>query len=180
MSQLALWACAVGAVLMAVNLAMVLAPDPLRRLLLAFPRSRWPGWLLTTIDLGWVSWVVYHASLGSFDGLKPSLFLLTPLAFVLLVFFMDELLAPRALGGLLLLLANPILNAARWHPSPWHFVMTVLAYVWVVAGIVLVLSPFRFRQVAGFATRTDARCRIGGLIRMALGLLLLALGLTVF
>ncbi|MCX6997651.1 MAG: hypothetical protein NTV49_11335 [Kiritimatiellaeota bacterium] len=180
MSPLAVWACAVGAVMMAVNLAVVLAPGPLRRLLLAFPRSRGPAWLLTAVDLVWASWVVYHADLGRFDGLKPSLFLLTPLAFGLIVFFMDELLAPRALGGLLLLLANPVLNAARWHPSAWHFVMTVLAYAWVAAGIVLVLSPFRFRQAAGFATRTDARCRSGGLARLAFGLLLLVLGVIVF
>jgi len=180
MTPLAVWASVVGAFMMLANLAIVLAPGPMRRLLLAFPRSRWPAWLLTAVDLCWVSWVVYHASLGRFDGLKPSLFLLTPLAFFLLVFYMDELLAPRALGGLLLLLANPMLNAARCHPSAWHFVMTVLAYVWVVAGMVLVLSPFRFRQTAAFATRTDARCRLGGLGRVALGLLLLVLGLNVF
>jgi hypothetical protein len=181
MTPLAVWASAVGAIIMLANLAIVLAPGPLRRLLLAFPRSRWPAWLLTAVDLGWAGWVVYHASLGGWiEGLKPSLFLLTPLAFILIVLYMDELLAPRALGGLLLLLANPILNAARWHLSPWHFVMTVLAYVWVVMGIVLVLSPFRFRQIVEFATRTDARCRVGGLLRSAFGLLLLALGMTVF
>lgn len=165
---------------MAINAALVLAPGRMRRLALDFPRSRWPAWLLTAVDLCWAGWVVYHAELGRFNGLKPSLFLLTPLAIGLVAFFMDELLAPRALGGLLLLLANPILNAARWHPSPWHFVLTALAYVWVAAGIVLVLSPFRFRQVADFATRTPLRCRVGGLARLAFGALLLVLGLSVF
>ena len=58
--------------------------------------------------------------------------------------------------------------------------MTVLAYLWVIAGITLILSPYRFRKVAEFMTRTDQRTRVLGAARLALGLLVLSLGLFVY
>ena len=180
MSSLAITACVVGAIIILAHIPAVLAPDHFRRALLAFPRSRWPGWALTLFDLAWVSWVIYHASLGRFEFLKPWLYLAAPLSFFLIVFFMDELLAPRAFGGFLLLVANPVLIAARWHESNWRWVMAVIAYVWVIGGIMLVLSPYRFRQIAETASKTPLRCRVGGAVRLAVGVGLVILALTVY
>mgnify|MGYP003608693188 CR=1 FL=1 len=173
-------ACIVGIVIVIVHIPAVFAPNHFRRALLAVPRSRWPGWALTLVDLAWVSWVIYHASLGRFEFMKPWLYVAAPVSFLLIVFFMDELLAPRAFGGLLLLVANPVLNAARWHDSNWRWVMAFIAYVWVIGGIMLVLSPYRFRQIAEVASKTELRCRLGGALRMAVGTLLVILGLTVY
>lgn len=169
MSSLAIAAYAVGGALVLSGVFGLLAPDTLRRAARAFPRSRLPGWLLITLDLAWVSWIIHHAALGRFEPLKPALYVVAPLSLVAIVFLMDELLAPRALGGLLLLLANPVLNAARWHPSDWRLVMTVIAYVWAVAGMVFVLSPFRFRHLAEWATKTNARVRLLALVRLVVG-----------
>jgi len=180
MTMLATFACAIGGLLMAGNTVAVVAPDFFRRLLQDFPRSRMPAWILVAVDLFWVFWVMLHASLGWFDPWKWLLYPALPLAFFLIIFFMDELLAPRALGGLLLLVANPILTAARWPETPWRLVMTVLAYVWVVAGMVLVLSPYRFRHLVEFVNRTTVRTRLGGVARFLVGALLLFLGLKVY
>ncbi|MBP7830234.1 MAG: hypothetical protein KA248_09990 [Kiritimatiellae bacterium] len=173
-------ACALALVIMAINALCLLWPPAVRRAVAAFPRSRGPAWLLTALDLAWVAVIVLHAELGRFDWLKPYIYAAAPVAFFLIVIFMDELLAPRALGGLLLLLANPVIRAARWHESDWRWVVMVLAYAWAVAGIVLVLSPFYFRRVAEWANRTDGRCRFLGALRFGLGLLLLALALAVY
>lgn len=180
MTQLSVIACAVGIVIVVLNVPGVLAPGAFRRALGAFPRSWLPAWILTAFDLTWVCWVILHAELGRFEFLKPAVYFAGPISFFLIVIFMDELLAPRALGGLLLLIANPVLNAARWHDSPWRLVMTVLAYVWVVAGITLVLSPFRFRKVAAWMTATDARCRGLCLARAVAGAAILVLGLKLY
>ena len=85
-----------------------------------FSRNIPAAWILTALDVAWVAWIVFHASLGWFDPLKPALYILAPMSFLAMVFFMDELLAPRALGGLLLLLANPVLNSARWLETEWR------------------------------------------------------------
>lgn len=179
-STLALMACAIGLFVVALNIPCLLWPRAVRAAAAAFPRSRVPAWILTAVDLAWVTWIVLHAELGRFDWVKPYLYVAAPLSFFLVVFFMDELLAPRALGGLLLLLANPVIIAARWHESAWRLVMIGLAYVWAVAGIVLVLSPFYFRRVAEWATRSDPRCRLLGLLRAGFGAALIGLGLAVF
>ena len=180
MFSLAQIACAVGVLILLVNLPAALAPKSFMNAAKAFPRNAAAGWILTALDLFWVAWIVLHAHLGRFEFLKPAIYVAAPLSFFLIVVFMDELLAPRSLGGLLLLMANPVLIAARWHPSQWRLVMTVIAYVWVVAGIVLVLSPFRFRQIAGWANKTPERCRALGAARALFGACVLALGLWVY
>lgn len=180
MPPLSTIAVALGCFIMAVNLPAILAPAFFRRVATSFSRNVPAAWVLTAIDVAWVAWVIFHASLGRFEGLKPLLYVAAPVSFFAMVFFMDELLAPRALGGLLLLLANPVLISARWLDTPWRLVMVVIAYVWVIAGITFVLSPFRLRQAAEWGTKTDLRCIVGGSIRFLVGLFLLILGLKVY
>ena len=174
-------AVGVGAFFVLVNLPALLVPTWFRNTLLAFPRSRWPAWVLTALDLAWFGWLLYHEPLWPFfDPVRPWLVVIVPVVIVLVGIFMDELLAARALGGLLLLVAGPMLDTARWHPSAWRFVVIVLAYVWVVAGMVFVLSPYRVRRFFDFITRTELHCRVGGALRLAFGILLLVLGCKVF
>ena len=176
MSDLTIAAYAMGAVLAVIHLPAIGWPAAFRRALEAFPRNVGAARALTAVDLFWVSWVIYHANLGRFDSLRPGLFLAAPAAYLLLVFYLDELLAPRALGGLLLLVANPVLEAARWNESPWRLLLTVLCYVWVVFGMMFVLSPYRFRQVAAVWIASENRCRLMGAIGLAFGALLIVLG----
>lgn len=154
-------------------------PESTRKLLLAFPRSAMAGRVLTGIDLFWVAWIVFHASLGRFDALKPALYILTPVSYVLITIFMDELLSGRALGGLLLLLADPILDAIRWHDSPLRLLVTTLTYVMIVVGMTLVLSPYYFRRwVLAFAG-SDGRGRWTGCACAVLAAALIVVGLSV-
>lgn len=178
--SLATWAVWLGSLAVLTGILMAAAPAWVIRGLVAFPRSRLPAWILTAAGLFWVSQIVLNAHLGRFEHLKPLIYAAGPVSFLLMVFFMDELLAPRALGGLLLLVANPILNAARWHPSNWRLVMTVIAYLFVVAGIVFMLGPYRFRQVAALITASEKRCRTLGALRIVAGLLILYLGFRVY
>ncbi|MFH0881031.1 MAG: hypothetical protein V2A34_15050 [Lentisphaerota bacterium] len=178
--SLSLWAVVVGCIILFVNLPALVSPKAFLEVVGQFPRSKWPGWVLSAVDLLCVAWIVYHAHLGSFEFLKPFIFLAAPLSFGLVVFFMNELLAPRAFGGLLMLAANPILYAARWQETDWRWVMTVIAYVWAVAGMALMLSPFRFRQVVLWVNKTEMRCRLGAAVRVLFGLFVLFLGLKVY
>lgn len=174
------WAVIIGVIIVAVNGLSLAAPQAIRKWALAFPRSRLWAWTLTAVDLFWVAWIILHAPLGRFENLKPAVYVAAPVFFILIVFFMDELLAPRAAGGLLLLVANPILNAARWHASSWRLVVTVLVYLWVVAGIVFVLSPYRLRDMMAWATESTQRLRVLSAIRLAVGIVLIGLGLWVY
>lgn len=176
MSTIAWIALGLGLMHLAAGGALLTFPEKIRRGLEWFPRSVWPGRALAAIDLAWVAMVVHGASLGRFDGYKPMLWLAGPVAWLLIIFYMDELLSPRALGGLLLLAALPLMNAVRFHPSPWSLLITSLAYAWVLAGLVLVLSPYRFRRAAQGVCRRPGRTRGFGAVVALLGLAFIFLG----
>ena len=141
-----------------------------------FPRSRTMGWLLTAVDIVWVGLLLYAMHLGRFDKFKPALIILAPFAFYLIITFLDELLAPRAFGGLLLLLPAPIILPARLHESPLALVMMILAYLCVVVGMVLVVSPHCFRKTLTFWIATNTRMRAAALTGTLLSMFLIYLG----
>lgn len=159
------------------GLVMLRFPAALRLGLAAFPRSKWPGWVLTAIGLAWVAWVIQHAALGRFEALKPLIPFAAVAVFAAMVWFLDELLAPRALGGLLLLVANPVLNGVRWAGSAWSFVVTLIAYAWVVAGCALMLHPWLFRKMAERFLSSERAVRRVGWGKLLGGAILLAAGL---
>ena len=180
MSELAAAALILGGAIAIVHAPGLLAPERARAWMAGFPRNKWAGWALTAITLGWSAWLVMQMPLGPFDVYKPLLYGLAPVAFVLIVLLMDELLAARALGGLFLLIPSPLLNAARPHESDWRLVITVLAYGFVIAGIILVLCPYRFRKTAASWSRSHTACRVWGGAGLILGLVVIALALTVY
>lgn len=169
-----------GALGIAASLWQALAPAQVRQLLDALPRHTLAGWALAAADLLWVAWLINRTNLGSFDAWKPALYFLTPLSFYLLIQYLDELLAVRALGGLLLLLAAPVLDIARWHTSDWRLVIAGLAYLWVVIGMTLVMSPHLFRRTVRLVLPDDARGRLSATIKLLVSAGLIALGLLVF
>lgn len=180
MSELAGIAIILGSVIAMIYTPFVFIPDRAREWISRFPRNRWAGWLLTAGDLIWAAWLIFNASLGRFEGLKPWLWVLVPVIFFLVVYFMDELLASRALGGLLVLLPAPLLSAARWHESAFRYVIVVLAYIMVIKGIILVLSPYQFRKWTALLIKRNSHCRTWGFIGLMFGVFIILLGITVF
>ena len=173
-------ALALGAAHGAAGLALWIAPDAVRRALDAFPRSRGAGAVLSAVALAGAAWVVYSGELGRFNAFKPWLFVIGPVAWGLMVWLLDDLLAPRALGGLLLLAANPVMCAARFSPTPESRIFPALMYLWIVAGIALVLSPFLFRRAVRFVwSRAWGPRLLGGLL-LAAGLTLVGLAFRGF
>jgi len=181
MSELAMLTCALGGIKIAGCLGSLCAPDQARRALTGFSRHEASGWFLTAVDLFWAGWLVLHTPpFSAMTKIQPLVYLGAPLAFFLLVIFMDEMLAPRALGGLLLLIAAPVLESARCHESEWSLVMKLIAYAWVIAGMFLVVSPYRYRQYVSLVTGDRSRFRGSSVVGLIVGVLLVTLGLTVY
>jgi len=86
----------------------------------------------------------------------------------------------RGLAIVFLLLAKLMVDTARWADTEWRLVIVTWAYVLVVAGMWFTVSPWRLRDLLNWATATDARVRVGSGIRLAFGLFVAVLGLTVF
>jgi uncharacterized protein YjeT (DUF2065 family) len=181
MSELSIIALLLGLLALAVGGISLSAPAKVRAGLAVFPRSIWPGRILAAIDLIWAAYNLTLMHLGMFDAWKVHLVWLVPVAIFLCVKYMDELLSPRALGGLFLLAAGPVLNIARWHPSDARLVISVIAYLWILLGLTFLLSPWWFRRlIPRIAGSTDRQVRIGGAIKTLLGVGLIALALFVY
>jgi hypothetical protein len=180
MSVLATTAILLGITIVLLHAPCVLSPNTMRECMKRFPRSKPAAWFLTAVDLVWSVWLLHNIDFGSFEQFKPLLYVLTPVVFFLMVFFMDELLAPRALGGLFLLVPAPLLTVARWHKSEMRLVIVLLAYALVIAGTILVLSPYQFRKLNALWIDNDKLCRTVGAIGVVFGMFVVVLGITVF
>jgi hypothetical protein len=169
-----------GALALGTGLVALANPEAVRRVVAAFPRHIWAGRLLAALALVWVAAIVLRADLGRFSFIKPYLYALTPVAIGLTGWLIAELLAPRALGGLLLLAANPVLAAARWQDSPWRLAVVLAAYFGVLAGTFLVVSPHGFRRSLQPVFASPARARTAGFLLAVLGLFYLGLAFGPF
>jgi hypothetical protein len=191
MSDLAKLSLAIGCTLAALCAPCVLSPKSAGEWIRRFPRNRLAAWILTTIDIVWIAWLIFHLNIGrvevpilnrvvDFEALKGWLFILTPTALFLIAQFMDELLATRALGGLLLLLPAPLLTLSRWHESPYRLVMVVLAYIMVVVGTALVLNPYLFRKMSSRCSQDEELCRTVGTIGMTFAAFIIFLAAKIY
>lgn len=180
MTALAEYAVGIGAIHALAGLALLGIPHATQQAVVRFPRHAWSGRILAAIAVTCSVMLVREMPLGWFDDYKVSLFLAGPILYLLIVLFMDELLAARSLGGILLLAAAPVLEAASFRPEATRLMLVVMAYAWVVAGMGLVLSPFRFRTTAAVLCATPTRCRLLGGVTAAFGGLLVGLGIRVF
>jgi len=155
------------------------APAMVRRGMEKYPRSVWPGRVLVAVDMVWAAYAVTLMHLGGFDAWKVHLYWIAPVCIVLAVLYLDEMLSVRALGGLLLLAAGPMLNAARWNPSAWRYVITVLTYLWIGIGLFWLLEPWWFRRMAS-RMQSLVIIRAVGIVKVVFGVGLIALALLVY
>lgn len=180
MSNLAMLTLGLAAVLLPLHIGLLLKPALLREGFRRFPRSRLCGRLLAAVALVWAAWLLKDMPLGRFDSLKGWLIPASVVLGALVWILMEELLAPRALGAILLLYPAPLLEAARLHPSRWSVVMSVVAYMMVVKGMLLLLSPYYFRRFSEKPLSSDVCCRVAGIGGLIVDALLVLLALRVF
>ena len=96
--------------------------------------------------------------------------------------FVQDFLAVRGLAVVLLLVAKIMVDTGRpaLPQTHWVLVIQTWAYVLVVAGMWFTVSPWRLRDMLAWATATEQRTKVGCALRLAFGLFVAGLGLTVF
>ncbi len=147
-----------GVVLAVLSLAAFALP--VRDFLLRFPRSRLAGAVLLTIDLLWSFWLLATMEMGEFSSFRRPLLFILPVGFILVLRFVDEFLAVRALGILCLLAAEPLLDAAFLRPETSRLLLAVLAYVMIVKGLLWVTMPYLLRDQIDWGTKNPGRWRL--------------------
>ncbi len=157
-----------------------LRPAATRKVFQAFPRNLWAGRILAGLALVWAALWLNIMPMGPLNPLKPLLPVLTPLAVLAVAILVDDLLACRAAGGLMVLLPAPLLSAAQWHPSPWRYVVLVIAYGIAVAGMITIAFPYRLRDALQWLAASTGRLRAWALAGLVSGACLTLLALTAY
>jgi hypothetical protein len=147
-----------------------------------FPRNVPVGIGLMLVATVWFLWNLHLESISEFEKMKPYLFAGFAAVGIGSCVFVQDLLAVRGLAVVFLLLGKLMVDTGRpmLEVTPWTLVIQTWAYALVVAGIWFTVSPFRLRNLLEWATANEKRVRVGSVIRLAFGLFVAALGLTVF
>ena len=147
-----------GAFLIAVGLIGLIKPE-FAGAAKRFPRSRAAGIVLLTICLAWTFWLLATIQMGEFSSFRRPLLIALPIGYVLVLLFVEEFLAVRALGILCLLAAEPLLDAAFLRYETSRLFVTVFAYLLIVAGLFWVAIPYILRDQINWSARSVFRWR---------------------
>ncbi len=169
-----------GVLATAGGLVGVLRPELIKRFAEVFPRSTVPAWILMALCCWLGAKEALGMNMGFLDAYKKYIYILSPVVFFACVVYIKELLAPRALGGFLLLIAVPILKTASTSGAPLFQIMSAVVYLWIVYGLVLLMSPWWFRKTYEPFMNNAALLKAAALAKTALGIVLLLLGLFVY
>lgn len=180
MSRLAITSIVLGLVIIAARLPGVLAPARFREVIMKFPRSLFWGRALMAIVSVWAGLVLYQTATEDWAWTRPLIVIGVPVAYWLVIRFADQFLAIRAAAALTLLLAKVILEAAGTSDLELRLVVTVFAYLCVVAAIWMAIAPHQVRDWMALMFANDPRCRAACTLGVAIGAVFLALGLFVY
>lgn len=178
--RLSTLAVALGLLICLPQIYALLKPAAFKESARKFPRSQNWGFLLMGLGTVWFLWNLNKESISDFANYKTIMLVGFGAVGVLTCIFVQDFLAVRGLAIVLLLLAKLMLDTARWHDSQWRLLISTLAYVWIIAGMWFTISPWRLRDLIQWSTANERRIRVTSAVRLALGALVVILGLTVF
>src|SRR5437868_8487757 len=167
-----------GAFLVVISLPGLVKPAPVQTWLMEIPRSRVAGIVLLSVALAWSFWLLATMEMGEFSSFRTPLKIVLPIGYVLVLRFVEEFLAVRALGILCLLAAEPLLEAAFFRYETSRLFVTVFAYLLIVAGLFWVTMPYLLRDQINWSARSNARWRTVHGIAAVYGLTILACAFT--
>jgi hypothetical protein len=147
-----------------------------------FPRHIPTGVALMVLGTAWFLYNLSLESIADFAAFKPHMMVAFAGIGLGACIFVHDFLAVRGMAVVFLLLAKLMVDTGRPHlgDSHWVLVFQGWAYVFVVMGIWLTISPWRLRNWIEWNTANESRTRIGCVVRLAFFLFVAALGATVF
>jgi hypothetical protein len=145
-----------------------------------FPRYTPVGYVLMILGTAWFLYYVHLESVSDFASMKKYFFFLFSAVGIGACVFVRDLLPVRGLAVVFLLAAKLMTDTARWEETDWRLVISIWAYALAVAGMWFTISPWRLRDILNWSVATESRTRLTSAARVAFGLFVIVLGLTVF
>ncbi len=160
----------------------LMKPAESRAAMRRFPRSMSWGYVLMLVGTAWFLYNLSQESIADFAAYKTWLFAGFAAVGIGSCIFVRDFLAVRGLAVVLLLLAKLMVDTGRPQLGQTHWVLLIQgwAYVLAFAGMWFTISPWRLRNLLEWDTDNDSRFKRSCGLRLAFGLLVVGLGLTVF
>jgi hypothetical protein len=147
-----------------------------------FPRSLPWGIALMLLGTGWFLYNLSEESIADFASYKNVLMSVFAAVGIGACVFVQDFLAVRGLALVLLLLAKLMVDTGRPRlgDTSWALVIQGWAYVMVITGMWLTVSPWRLRNFVEWGTANQGRIKAGCIARLVFGLFVAALGIVKF
>lgn len=147
-----------------------------------FPRNTPLGIFLMLAATAWFLAIAKAEPFADFENIKNIILGIFGLVGVATCIFVRDFLPVRGLAVLFLLVAKVMVDAGRPHlaESPFVLVNQYFAYVLIVAGMWLTVSPYRLRDWQDWIMASALKLKIAAAAWIGFGAFLVWLGLTVF
>lgn len=178
--SLPLVAVVLGVIYLVGHLPGILQPRRYYQFLRPLPRHHLLGVVLVGVAGFWFCYLTATQDIGELSPFRWPLTTAWASGAILLMIFVPNYLTVRGLGMLMLLAVYVMLDACFLVNSPWRLVVTLLAYLWAVAGILMVASPYLLRDALELTCGNAQRCRALSTAGAIFGAVLIGLGLFVY
>ncbi|MBK8093633.1 MAG: hypothetical protein IPK32_17060 [Verrucomicrobiaceae bacterium] len=169
-----------GLVLIASHAWVMLNGPKTQAFLKAFPRTFKWGVLLMSASLLWALFLLSNMDMGEFYNMRKWFMLIVAVGTIGMIVYVQEFLAVRALGCLMLLAASPVLYAAFLQPQTSRLLLPILAYVWIIVGMYFVGMPFLMRDWVNWLSAKPARWNAAVYAGIGYGALMLITALVAY
>ena len=145
-----------------------------------FPRYTPAGYVLVLLGTVWFLYYVRQENVSDFASMKDKFYFVFGAVGIATCIFVRDFLPVRGLAVVFLLVAKLMVDTARWEATDWRLVISFWAYALVLAGMCFTISPWRLRDIINWSVATESRTRLTSGVRVAFGVFVVVLGLTVF
>ena len=178
----------IGAFLVVLSGYSLAKPAAVGQSLRGFPRANLPGYVLMLAATVWFLWNIKIEDMADYREIKHWFYIGFGAVGIGSCIFLRDFLAVRGLAVFMLLLAKLMLDTQRHYMlttpveqmSEWRLVFAIWAYLIILVSLWWVVSPWRMRDMIDWVMAKPGRFAAKGWFRLAFGVLLIALGLTVF
>jgi len=164
----------VGTFLFLLHATAFLKRDFSSKWLQKFPRSRAWGIALLLTATTWAFFLVKKMDLGEFTHLRTLALASVVVAALLTWLFLEEFLAARSVGFLVLLSADPVLNSCIPWPQSYQLPLVVLIYICILCAIVWASMPYLMRDQIAWLTASSWRWNLAAGVGIVVGCLILS------
>ncbi|MEM9399484.1 MAG: hypothetical protein AAF984_04695 [Verrucomicrobiota bacterium] len=155
-------------------------PAAMRKMLKDFPRNARIGQGLLILAAGWFGWILATSDLMDYTKFRTLFLIGLAISTFLILKYLQELLSARAMGSLLILAAGVLLDSAFMQPHSARLVLVVLAYIYIIIGMIWVASPYLMRDMISFLIQDDFRYKIAAGAGCLFGFTLVLLAFVCF